>query len=84
MPFTLEEVEVTLSSVPFGEDDACGSLGGGGNMPRAVGTGLDDMHHAAPCLRIAADIERICSHQYPAYRLYARVKFHFSHRAYNL
>ena len=76
----LEEVEVSLVAEGFGEGDAGLLFGGGGDMTGAVGSGLNDMHHTASTCRITADIERVCSHQNPAYRLYARVKVHFCHK----
>ena len=45
-------------------------------MTGAIGSGLNDMHHATSAFRIATDIERVCSHQNPAYRIDPRVKFH--------
>ena len=67
-----------LSAEGLGEDDTGLCFGGGWSVTRAVGAGLNDMHHAV-FGGIAADIERVCSHQDPAYRINARVKFHFSH-----
>ena len=61
------------------EHDACGAFGGRGSVTRAVGTGLDDMHHAV-FPGIPADIERVCSHKYAAHRLYPRVKLHACHQ----
>ena len=72
-----EEREVFLSAEGLGEDDAGVSFGGGGSVTRAVGAGLNDMHHAASAFRITADIERVCSHQYAAHRLNPRVKLDF-------
>ena len=76
----VEEVEVSLVAEGLGEGDAGLLFGGGGDMTGAVGSGLDDMHHTASTCRITADIERVCSHQNPAYRLYSGVKVNFSHK----
>ena len=70
-----------LLAIDFCEDDSGLLFGGGRSVPGAIGTGLNDMHHAASCLRIPADIERICSHQYPAHRLNPRVKLYLGHVA---
>ena len=70
---------MSLSAELFGERDAGLSFGGGGRVTRAVGTGLYDMHHTASTLRITADIERVCSHQNPAYRIDSRVKLYLCH-----
>ena len=75
----LEEVEVSLVAEGFGEGDAGLLFGGRGDMTGTVGSGLNDMHHTASTCRITADIERVCSHQNPAYRLYARVKVYLCH-----
>ena len=69
-----------LPSEPFRERDSCLCFGGGGSVTRTVGTGLNDMHHTASTLRITADIERVCSHQNPAHRLYSRIKLNLCHR----
>ena len=79
MPFAVEEVEVALVGETLGEGDAGAELGGGGSVTRAVGTGLDDMHHATTSGRVSADIERVCSHQNAAHRIYAWVKLDFRH-----
>ena len=63
------------------EDDAGGAFGGGGSVTRAVGTGLNDMHHAV-FTWVTADIERVCSHQYPAHRLYPRNSYRFFFASY--
>ena len=78
LPF--EEIKVSLSAELFGEGDAGLLFGGGGDMTGTVGSGLDDMHHTASACRITADIERVCSHQNPAYRLYSGVKVYLSHK----
>ena len=70
---------MSLFAIDFREDDTCLLFGGGGSVTGAVRPGLNDMHHAAFCLRIPADIERICSHQYPAHRLNPRVKLYLCH-----
>ena len=70
---------MSLPSIDFSEDDSSLLLGGGGSVTGSVRTGLNDMHHAASCLWIPADIERICSHQYPAHRLNPRVKLYLCH-----
>ena len=49
-------------------------------MTRAVGTGLNDMHHAG-FAGVTADIERVCSHQNAAHRIDSRVKLYLSHVA---
>ena len=49
-------------------------------MTRAVGTGLNDMHHAG-FAGVTADIERVCSHQNAAHRIDSRVKLYLSHAA---
>ena len=68
-----------LSSVGVSEDDAGVGFGGGGSVTRAVGTCLDDMHHAI-FTGVAADIERVCSHQNASHRLYTRVKLYACHK----
>ena len=67
-----------LLPVLLAKHDSCGAFGGGGSVTRAVGAGLYDVHHAV-LGRIAADIERVCSHQNAGYRIYTRVKLYFRH-----
>ena len=79
VPFAGEEREVFLVTEGVGEGDAGTELGGGGSVTRAVGTGLDDMHHATTTFGVSADIERVCSHQNAAHRINARVKLYLGH-----
>ena len=74
-----EEREVLFMSVLLSEGDSGGAFGKGGSVTRAVGTGLDDMHHAG-FGGVTADIERICSHQNASHRINTGVKLDFSHR----
>ena len=68
-----------LVTKPSAEGQAVGGFGVRRNMTGAIGSGLNDMHHATSAFRIATDIERVCSHQNAAYRINPRVKFHYSH-----
>ena len=73
-----EEREVLFMSVLLSEGDSGGAFGRGGSVTRAVGTGLDDMHHAG-FGGVTADIERICSHQNASHRINTRVKLYLCH-----
>ena len=67
-------------SVLLREDDTGVCFGFRWSMTRAVGTCLDDMHYAVFAW-IAANIERVCSHQNASHRFYTRVKLYLSHLA---
>ena len=77
--FPFQEIKVPLCTELRAEGYTVGSLGGGGDMTGTIGSRLHDMHHTASAFGIAADIERICSHQYAAHRIDAHVKFHLCH-----
>ena len=73
-----EEREVFFMSVLLSEEDTGVGFGWRWSMTRAVGTCLYDMHYAVFAW-IAANIERVCSHQNAAHRFYTRVKFYACH-----
>jgi len=70
---------VALGAVTLCEVDAVLSFGCGGLVTGSVRAGLDDVHYRAVFVRVAADIERVATHQYPPHRINAYVKFYFSH-----
>ena len=78
-PLALDELRVALGAVTLCEVDAVLSFGCGGLVTGSVRAGLDDVHYRAVFVRVAADIERVATHQYPQHRINAYVKFNFRH-----
>ena len=68
---------MALGAVTLGEVYAVLLFGSGRSVAGAVRAGLDDVHDLAVLVRIAADIIRVVTHQYPPHRINAYVEFYF-------
>ena len=78
-PLPFHELRVALGAVTLREVYAILLFSGCSHMCASVRPCLNDVHHSTSALRIAADIERVITHQYPPHRINAYVEIHFCH-----